>query len=582
MTKIGKLKKFLLLLFCFFAFVNIGQAQDQDIEVEASLSETNVFSGEQVTLELTIRGSSFGSLQQPGIPDFEGLRWIRGSTSRSTQYTLVNGQPSVSYTFGYAFVAESPGDFTVPSIEVNIEDETYRTDPISFKVLDPSTIDSGEAERAPDIYVRLEPSTTDPYVGEQVITNVVLYFKNGIEVSSYQPTPGWKAEGFWKEELQYPQRAQTTSTIINGVRYNKAGLLQYAIFPTKSGELTISPFEISVSVRQRSSRNSIFGMGQERMNISSQPVTIDVKSLPELDDAIFIGAVGQYDISRKISTGSALVGESIEIVTEIDGSGNVPLVNKPEFEYPAGLEEYTPQEQTDISRLNRNVSGTRIFTDILVARNEGSYMIPEARIAFFDPNRERYVIETLPEISFTAERDPNATISTESELRFNVEPVTGLAQWQSSKHTVLYQKVWVWILIFLPLLLTAAAFGYKKYNDRMNTDTAFARSRTATDTAQKTLEEAENETDIKKGYHLLEKALIQFITDKLNLPPAGLSHREIARNIEELGDSEFTKELKRLLDKCESIAYAPNISQQGLDADIQKTKTLIKEIGKLT
>lgn len=582
MTKIGKLNRFFLLLISAFSCFITGYAQD--VQVNAILSETNIFSGEQVTLELNISGTSMGSVQQPVLPEIDGLRWLSGSTSRGTKYALINGKPSVTYTFGYLLIAQSPGNYTIPSIKISVEDETYVTDPINFKVLDPSTIDSGESARAPDIYVRLEPNTTSPVVGEQVIADVILYFKSGVEVSSYQPTPGWKAEGFWKEELEYPQRAQTTSTIINGIRYQKARLIQYALFPTKSGELTLSPFEISVSVRSRRSSSDPFGFGlnQERMNLQSTPVTLNVRSLPEQPNANFIGAVGDFDISRTISNRNAMVGESIEIITQVVGTGNVPLINKPEYELPASLEKYNPQERSSIKRNNRKISGSRTFTDIVIARNEGTYTIPEKRIAYFSPTQNQFVIETLPELSFTVERDPDATSMTQNDLRFDIKPITGLAQWTVSEKKPLYKSTWVWVMILFSILLTGGVFGYKKYNDRMLTDTAFARSRTASDKAHKIIGEAESTSDIKQGYYLIEKALFQFITDKLNLPPAGLSHRDIIQEIEQVADHDTAKELKQLLTKCKTIAYAPNATQESLHSDIKKTKALIKKIGKLS
>jgi len=582
MKKIGKLNQFLLLL--TFSLISFIPGFAQDVQVEATLSETNIFTGEQVKLELNIHGTSMGSVQQPELPEFDGLRWLRGSTSRGTKYALINGKPSVTYTFGYALIAQSPGNYTILPVEIEVDGETYRTEPISFEVLDPATLDSGEAERAPDIYVRIELSTNNPVVGQQIIADVVLYFKNGVEVSSYQPTPGWKAEGFWKEELEYPQRAQTSSTIVNGVRYQKARLIQYALFPTKSGELTLSPFEINLSVRsQRSSSDPFgFGLNQERMNIQSTPVKVDVQPLPNLENAEFIGAVGDFKITRKISNPNAFVGESIEIITQISGTGNVPLVNKPEYKLPESLEKYSPQETSAIDRTGRQISGTRTFTDIVIARNEGTYSIPETRVAFYDPQQEEYVIEVLPPLSFNAERDPDVTEITQNNLRFDVKPITGLAQWTSMKATPLHQRTLVWIMIFFPILLTAGAFGYKKYHDRMNTDTAFARSRTARERTNKILSKAEQTTDIKLGYHLIEKTLVQFITDKLNLPPAGLSHNDLILHVEKLGDTETTTELKRLLTKCETIAYAPNTSQEALDKDLQKTRDLIKKIGKLS
>lgn len=582
MIKIGKLHFFFTLLLVSLASFSTNQAQD--VEVEAGLSETNIFSGEQVQLSLTISGTSMGSVSQPELPDIEGLRWLRGTTSRSSKYTIINGNPSVSLTFDYALIAQTPGEYSVPPIEVSIEGETYRTKPISFKILDPSSIDNNKTERTPDIYLRLEPSTTSPVVGEQVITDVVLYFKNGIDVSSYQPTPGWKAEGFWKEELDNRQRAQTTSTIINGVRYQRAHLIQYALFPTKPGELILSPFEITITVRKQNNSSNPFGFGmaQERMNLQSIPVTLTVNQLPKIEDADFIGAVGDFEITRKISPKNAFVGESIEITTQISGSGNVPMVNKPEYELPESLEKYNPQETSSITRTNQRISGTRTFTDIVIARNEGTYVIPESRIAYYNPNSGKYVVKQLPELSFTAKRDPDAITMVQNDLRFNIKPVTGLARWSSAEIRPLYRKNWVWVLIFLPILLTAFAFGYKKYHDRMNTDVAFARSRTASDKAVKTLAEAKNASNIKEGYFLIEKALMQFISDKLNLPPAGLSHQDIITEIEQMADSETANELKRLLNKCKTIAYAPSVTQEGLESDIQKTKALIKKIGKLS
>ena len=115
----------------------------------------------------------------------------------------------------------------------------------------------------------------------------------------------------------------------------------------------------------------------------------------------------------------------------------------------------------------------------------------------------------------------------------------------------------------------------------MDTDSAFARSHKAKDLALEELGFAENTTDIKNGYHSVEKALFQFVVNKLNLPKAGLSSAELALNLKEKTDEETSKELKKILDKCETISYAPNTTPQGLQSDIDRAKELIKKIGRL-
>lgn len=581
MIKTGKHIRIISALLCSFFLVSGTLAQD--ITVNASLTETNIFSGEGVRLDVKVSGQSINSIDRPDIPGIDGLRWLSGSTSTSQNFTYVNGRPSVSYTYGYQFIAQAPGTYTFPPLEVTVNGETYTTNEISFKVLDPKTIDTGQAERSPDIYVRLEPTKEEPVVGEQVIADIVLYFKNSVEVSSYQAAPGWKAEGFWKEELENRQQARTTSTIINGVRYQRAVLLQYALFPTKSGELTLSPFEVVVQIRQRNQRRDIFsfGLGQERKELATLPVTIDVASLPELNNATFSGGVGNFSITRSINPTKAYVGESVEVVTTITGQGNIPLIVKPEYEYPETLELYNPQENSTITRSNRQIGGTKIFTDILIARNEGAFEIPESRLAYFSPAQGRYNTVTLPPLVLEAERDPRATFITDTELRFNVEPITGLANWVSDEKLPLASQTWVWMLLCFPLLILGGAYGFKTYYDKMNSDTAFARSQKAKEKALDELAKADGQTDLKTGYNHIQKAINQFISDKLNLPLAGLSIQQLSDALKEKADVSIADQVKRLLDKCDTIAYAPNASIEGLESDIEKTRELIKKINKV-
>lgn len=557
----------------------------QDVSVQATLTETNIFEGESVQLDVAISGTSLNSLERPEIPNISGLRYLPNRTISGSNYTYVNGKPSLTQSYGFQFIAQSPGSYTVPSIKVTVNGKEFATKPIAFKVLDPKTIDNGNAERAPDIYVRLEPTTQNPVVGQQVVADIVLYFKSEVEVSNYNTVPGWKAEGFWKEELNNPSQARTTSVIINGIRYKRARLLQYALFPTKAGELTLSPYSLTVRVRnsRRTARDPFnFSFGQENKELKTLPVTLNVGRPPAIENAEYIGAVGDFEIKRTIKPSSAYVGESVEIITEITGSGNLPLLNKPEYDFPESLELYNPQENTSITRDNRLIAGSKTFTDIIIARNDGTYSIPEKRIATFNPDKNSYEYFTLSEIKFRADIDPNATVTSLEDMRLDIEPVTGLAQWKQKSGTPLTERNSIWAMLFTPFLLFIGACGYKNYYDKLNNDAGFARSTKAKDKAMDILDNAKTTEDIKEGYHKIQKALSQFIADKLNLPIAGVSGQSLIAEIQKKGaDNSVIMEAKRIFDKCETIAYAPNISQEGLEDDVEKTKQLIKDLGKV-
>ncbi len=557
----------------------------QDVSVQATLTETNIFEGESVQLDIAISGTSLNSLERPQIPSVSGLRYLPNRTISGSNYTYVNGKPSLTQSYGFQFIAQSPGSYTIPAIKVTVNGKEFATKPIAFKVLDPKTIDNGNAERAPDIYVRLEPTTQNPVVGQQVVADIVLYFKSEVEVSNYNTVPGWKAEGFWKEELNNPSQARTTSVIINGIRYKRARLLQYALFPTKAGELTLSPYSLTVRVRnsRRTARDPFnFSFGQENKELKTLPVTLNVGRPPAIENAEYIGAVGNFEIKRTIKPSSAYVGESVEIITEITGSGNLPLLNKPDYEFPESLELYNPQENTNITRDNRLIAGSKTFTDIIIARNDGNYSIPEKRLATYNPDDNSYEYFTLSEIIFEAEIDPNASVTSLEDMRLDIEPVIGLVQWKQKKETFLTERSSVWGMAFVPLILFLGVFGYKTYYDKLNNDTGFARSTKAKDKAIHILEEAKTTADIKEGYHKIQKALSQYIADKLNMPIAGVSGQRLIEEVQKKGgDASVTAEAKRIFDKCETIAYAPNISQEGLEDDVEKTKQLIKDLGKV-
>lgn len=582
MKKTGNLVR-LLCVFLLMMMAGQNVLAQSDVTIQASLSETNIFEGESVKLEISVSGGSITSFERPTIPEIPGLRYLPNRTFTGSSTTYTNGRLSITQTVAYQFVAKEPGTYTIPALEVGVNGKKVSTNTISFKILKAEA--KANATASPDIYVRLEPSSKNVVVGEQVVVDIVLYFKDEVDVSNYNTVPGWKAEGFWKEELNNPAQARSTSTIINGVRYKRARLLQYAIFPTKAGELTLSPYTITVRLRnnRRSMRDPFsFNFGQENKELQTLPVTLDVSRPEKPNNAEYIGAVGNFEISRTINIEEAYLGESIEIITKITGQGNVPLLNKPTYEYPDGLELYNPQENTDIKRDNRRITGSRTFTDIAIARNEGEYIIPEKNVAIYNPDKKGYEYITLPELSFTATVDPNATVVALEDTRLNVEPIIGLVKWSKKDNSSLASKTSVWLMLLAPLLLLAAAFGYKNHYDKMNNDNEFARAVNAKDVALNTLKEAGQMQDIREGYHKVQKALSQFIADKKSLPIAGISYKKLIEEIEKTAISKQSIiELKQIFDKCETIAYAPNISQAGLEDDIRKSEQLIKEMGKV-
>lgn len=588
MKRIGK-TCFTVFLFCFLFLLQVSAIAQPSVSVEATVSNNVIYTGERLKLDITISGD-FSEVSRPSLPNFSDFLLLNNTPSTTRSISYANGVTRSSYTYSYYLSPNGPGNFTIPSIGIMVDGQNYQTEPIDIEVTNrrqTANEDSGQ----PDIFLRLDVSDSRPVTGEQIVANVVLYFKDQLEVRSYQPVPGWKAEGFWKEELESNARPQVESTILNGVRYHTANLLQFALFPTKSGELTISPYQIRAAVRSASRNDDpfgsffgSFGSNQREMDLKSAPVTITVEPLPENSDSTYIGAVGSFNIDREISTQEVVTGQSIEITTTINGVGNIPIINKPPYDFPDGMEVYEPQEQTRINRRNQQISGSKTYTDVVLARTPGQFTLPEARLAYYNPSRSEFVIETLPARTITVEPNPNAENGINQPQSFSLQPITGLASWVSPSSESLLEYWWFWAGLLLPSLALALGYWRKSYQDKMKTNRNFARSRQAVQKAQERLDQAiehSREGDITEAYNKLQKAITGFIGDRLGLPEAGLSIEQYVSALQEHNINEdLVKNIRMLLNKCATINYAPDTSESYVKSHVSLAESIIQKLKK--
>lgn len=591
MKKIGKIDSIIaFFLFFLLAYIFPGHVVAQDYTLEATVSENKIFLGEQFVLSVEISGSTMRNVSLPVLPEIEGVRILNATPSRSTSISIVNGRTNTTTAYSYNLIANELGTYTIPPIRMEIDSEMTQTEPIQIEIIQNQQLTPDAQSQRPDIYLRIEVDETNLVPGQQTVANLALYFKQGIEITSFQPTAGWRTDGFWKEELQNERQPQAESTIIEGVRYRRAVLMRYALFPSRSGELTLSKFPLNIGVRTQPTRNdpfgSFFGSGanQRRMSIESEPITLNVRPLPDVENAVSMNAVGDLRVERRISNRNIVTGETIELITNIEGTGNIPLIRKPDYRLPDGLEIYTPQENSNIERMGNIISGEKTFTELIAPRAPGNYVIPSERVAIYNPQTRSYRYITLRALQFTASPSADRGLASVSggNQQIRLQPVTGLAIWSNRNEPSIFNSAWYWILAFIPLLILGAAYYQKRISNRLLSDHTFARAHFAEDVAKERIHQAKTiveDAEAKEIYHLLHKTVSGFITDKLSLPEAGLSDHELLIKTEEAGiNGEIHRSLKYLLDKCATISYAPSGSATDFRNDIEKTERLIKEL----
>lgn len=583
--------KKILQSFIIFVGICLGlwtHSYAQDFTLRASLSESQVFIGEQFSLSIEIEGNSLRNIDLPVLPEVNGIRILSSNPSRGQSISIINGQTTTVTSYTYTLIARESGSFRIPPISVSIDGREHTTNALNVEVIEQRSLQEEPGLRRPDIFAAIELDNSEPIVGQQLIASLVIYFKTGIEVTSYQPSAGWRTDGFWKEQLENIEQPQAETVILGNERYRKATLLRYALFPSRSGELNLSPFELNLGIRTQPRRNDPFGSvfgglgtNQRRVTIETEEITLPVNRIESPDEGQAIGAVGQFDINRRASVTQAYIGESIELTTTISGRGNLPLISKPNYIFPDNFEIYSPQEETDISRRGTTISGSKTFRDRFVPRTAGTFTIPEVRIAFYNPNRQIFEYETLPAINLEIIRDPAATVA-DAGNNFNLQLLTGLAVWNEPGNNGIINSRWIWIAFLIPLIALAIAWRQKRLQNRLQVDKGFARAHHAWDNVEELLIKAEEkaaEGHSREVYNLLHKTVTGYITDRTGLPEAGLSNREISDETEKRVDNKhLIRNLQRILDKCANISYAPVEDSKDIENDINQTRDLLKQL----
>lgn len=578
---------FLSLILLLIPFGRFALAQ-QDFQLEATVSENKIFIGEQFNLRVEVSGSSMRDVSLPVVPDIDGIGLLSRTPSRSSSISIVNGKTTTSTTYSYGLIAREKGSFTIPPVTIEIDGEEYQTEPIQVEVIEKGQLSEDGSRQLPEVFLEVEIDEQNPVPGQQIVASIQLYFKQGIEVTSFQPNSGWRTDGFWKEELQNIRQPQAESVILEGVRYRTATLIRYALFPTRSGELTLSEFPLNVGIRTQTARNDPFGSffgsagSQRRVTLESEPITVDIRDIPPAPNALSINAVGDLSVERTLMNDNVTVGETLELTTRVNGEGNIPLVRKPEYNFPDNLEPYTPQESSNVERRGLTITGEKVFTELLAPRAPGKYEIPAERIAVFDPTSGSYDFVDLPALTYTVQPGGNVQSVASQSDGIQIQPVTGLAVWHEDASESIFSRIWFWLLLIIPFAALIAAVRKKRLLMKLSTDKEFARAHHAGDVAQERLDHARSIVDKaepKEIYNMLHKALFGYLTDKLHLPEAGLSDEELMREVRQSSlDEAYQSRIKKILDKCATISFAPSGDRTDYRSDIIKTENLISEL----
>jgi hypothetical protein len=571
---------FLLFTFIFsLGLINQSFAQ----QFVASVEEIDATVNEPFQVSYTFSGSSINNLSNFSPPSFENFMILSGP-NQSTSIQIINGAQSASITYSFVLQAKSVGTFTISSASINQSGKTYNSNSLVIPVRkgqpknqqQKNNNEISEAEIAKNLYVRAIVDKTKPYKGEQVTVTYKLYTRLSI-ASQMGVNKLPQYQGFWAEELETTGNINFTTEIVGGQQFRVGVLKKVALFPTQTGSLEVTPFELAVPVqiqKQKSGKSvwdDFFGdpFGRSEIyefNAKSNVVKIDVQPLPDGQPEAFKGAVGDFSFEAKLNNTTVKSNEPLTLNVNISGSGNIKLLDMPEINLPNGFEKYEPKINEQINRKGI-VSGTKSGEYLFVPRVVGTREIPPMEFSYFNPSQKKYF--TLKSQQFTIDIKPGDKLaSTEMVGKENIKELgTDIRFLKTSFEDVKKKEEYIInstgfiVAGAFPFVLSLIVIGWKRKYDKLHGNVVLLRYQKAQKIAKTRLKTAKKLMDSqnhKEFYTELSSALFGYLEDKLHIPKSEFTVERAADELNKKNISvELITDLKAGAEKCEFVRFAP-------------------------
>ncbi len=542
-------------------------------------------------------------------------------TGRSVSTSITNGQRtrSAQVTYTYVLLPLKTGASTLPSATAKFKGgKELSTKAVSIDVVSggsssssssaagaASSGSSSASSRAQvgtvadeDLYMNLTLSRTNVVIGEPIEATLKLYQR--VNIAGFEDAHFPTFNGFWSQEVEAPTNIEFKRENVNGVIYNTAVLRKYVLIPQQAGSITIDPAELVclVNVRVASSGASIFDAFFDdqrtiRKRITSKPCRVNVSALPAGAPASFGGGVGKFTITAELSKDSLMTHDAASLVVTVKGRGNVSLLEAPKVSFPPDMEVYDTKVSERIDKGTGGTSGSKVYEFPFIPRSHGDFEIPPINYSYYDISAGKYVTLTTPAVTYHVDKGKDGGSGVGSTVSGTERSgVKSLAQDirfiqvkmpQLKSKGVFFVSSPAFVVIMLLLLVVAVVIWLllRKMAAR-KADVVGMKTRKANKVALKRLKTAGDylqQNLYTAFYEELHKALIGYVSDKLNMSMADLSKESVAEQLKEGGVAQdVVDKFISILDACEFARYSPDAGNAVMAGHYEEAISVISSI----
>jgi len=579
--------RIIIILFVNIFALLINEAQD--IKFTATAMPKVLRVGEQFQLVYEIN-KDVSELQIPELNDFQLLGGP--STSSSSSIQIINGKTTRSskYTYTYYLSALKDGIYTIAPATAKIKKDTYKSNAVKIEVIKgksstsqttPSTASPAaksssnvDTHAGEALFIRLLVDKKNAYIGEQIIAWIKIYSKINIT----QIDPNFKAPeftGFYQQPFEIPPLRALERENVNGEIYGTGILRKIVLYPQKSGEIIIQPFDIDVAYQKQVKRKSrsifddFFGPTVQNVpvKLKSKAVKLNIKSLPASMPSSFTGAVGNFRMSASINKTQVKTNDAVTLKVNISGKGNIKLIDEMEFEFPPALETFKPIVKT---KQDNVLEGSQSFEYTIIPRYAGDFKIGPIEFTYFNPSTRSYKILKSQEFNISVAKGEEDTTTVvisglskedvkllSSDIIFIKNKPFNL----TPKNKFIFGSTRFYAMYLISLMLFLLIILFRRKRIKRNANIKLVKNRRANKFARKRLKKASGfmrQNNRKTFYDEVLKAMWGYLSDKLNIPIADLSkdtsREALIRN--KINDNLMNK-FYDIIDSCEYARYSP-------------------------
>ena len=445
--------RFIASLVFFLLFLLILAPQSTlaaDINVSVDRNPVSLDESFQITFTATESPDDdpdFSPLEQ----DFSIL-----NQSNSSSSSWINGKSSKTIQWTLNVMAKQAGNLVIPSVKFG-HDVSQPT---------PIQVTEGTPKKAvntdEDLFIEVEATPVNPTIQSQVFYTLRLYAK--VDISQARLNEPELADAV----IERLGEDSSYNTQVNGVNYTVTER-KYAIFPQKSGQVTIKPLVLTAEVltSNRPSFNGFFNSQMTKTKrVESKAITLDVKPVPTSFTGKHWLSAQQLVLKQQWSgdTQQMKVGEPLTRTLTLEAKGTT-VGQLPELNTTNTNDQLKAYPDQPVLREQKKVDGLAAFREekvALIPSNAGSYTLPAIEIPWFNTESQKMEIASIPETTLTA----GAVAGTQqAAIAPEVSPITPQKIETSSVIKGPQQtNIWLWVSVFLAAgwLITMIIFLTKR------------------------------------------------------------------------------------------------------------------------